>query len=202
MRFLFLALVLALVPCCAHARSGPALVDIAGINEDELALPMATVRTLLMDHSKQDVVLRINSPGGSVFAGLTAIRDILDWKKTPSAGRVVCLVDGMAASMSFVLLQSPACDVRLATPRSMLLTHLGSISARGNQNELSEALDTLRVMDLAMAQMCSARMHLPLAEYQAQIASHAWIMGAFDAYVEGAIDGIADPAAYPPPYVP
>jgi ATP-dependent protease ClpP protease subunit len=69
--------------------------------------------------SKKPVVLVINSPGGSVFAGafVVAALELLKERKVPT----VCVVTTLAASMAFQFL--PYCEKRLAFARSLLLFH-------------------------------------------------------------------------------
>lgn len=67
---------------------------------------------------KKDIQLYINSPGGSVTAGL-AIYDTMQFIKCPVS--TVCV--GMAASMGAVLLGSGAAGKRFALPNSQIMLH-------------------------------------------------------------------------------
>ncbi|MBL4771581.1 MAG: ATP-dependent Clp protease proteolytic subunit, partial [Planctomycetes bacterium] len=75
---------------------------------------------LFLDRSggKQDVRIYINSPGGSVTAGL-AIYDTMQYVKSPI--HTVCV--GMAASMGAVLLAAGTKGKRFALPNSQILIH-------------------------------------------------------------------------------
>ncbi len=75
---------------------------------------------LFLDHedSKKDIQLYINSPGGSVFAGL-AIYDTMQYIKAPVS--TICI--GTAASMAAVLLAAGAKGKRYALPNSEILLH-------------------------------------------------------------------------------
>lgn len=75
---------------------------------------------LFLDHEdpKKDIQLYINSPGGSVFAGL-AIYDTMQYIKAPVS--TICV--GTAASMAAVLLAAGAKGKRYALPNSEILLH-------------------------------------------------------------------------------
>lgn len=69
------------------------------------------------DHQK-DIQIFINSPGGSVTAGL-AVYDTMQYVKSPIS--TVCV--GMAASMAAILLAAGAKGKRVALPNSQILLH-------------------------------------------------------------------------------
>src|SRR3990167_4711148 len=75
---------------------------------------------LFLEHEdpKKDIQLYINSPGGSVTAGM-AIYDTMQYIKPDVS--TVCV--GMAASMGAVLLASGAKNKRFALPNSQILLH-------------------------------------------------------------------------------
>lgn len=79
----------------------------------------------------KDISLYINSPGGSVTAGL-AILDTMDFIKCDVS--TICL--GECASMAAVLLSAGAKGKRLALPNSMVMIHQPSGGAQGQQTEI------------------------------------------------------------------
>jgi ATP-dependent Clp protease protease subunit len=70
------------------------------------------------DNPEKDIHMYINSPGGSVTAGL-AIYDVMQFVKPPVA--TFCM--GMAASMGSLLLQAGAKGKRYAMPNSQIMIH-------------------------------------------------------------------------------
>ena len=82
---------------------------------------------------EKDISLYINSPGGSVTAGL-AILDTIKWD-----GSTICL--GECASMAAVLLSNGAKGKRLCLPNSMVLIHQPSGGAQGQQTEIAIVAD-------------------------------------------------------------
>ena len=84
----------------------------------------------------KDISLYINSPGGSVTAGL-AILDTMDFIKCDVS--TICL--GECASMAAVLLSNGAKGKRLCLPNPMVLIHQPSGGAQGQQTEIAIVAD-------------------------------------------------------------
>jgi ATP-dependent Clp protease protease subunit len=87
---------------------------------DQHTANIVIAQLLFLDHEdpKKDIDLYLNSPGGSVTAGL-AIYDVMQYVKADV--RTICV--GMAASMGAVLLSAGAAGKRLALPNSEILLH-------------------------------------------------------------------------------
>ena len=81
---------------------------------------------------EKDISLYINSPGGSVTAGL-AILDTMDYIRCDVS--TICI--GQAASMAAVLLACGAKDKRFALPNSRVMIHQPSGGAQGQQTEIA-----------------------------------------------------------------
>ena len=106
------------------------------------------------DNSKP-IYLYINSPGGSVTAGL-AIYDTIQYVKSD----VVTICVGLAASMGAFLLGAGTKGKRLALPHSRIMIHqpLGGTSQRQASDIEIEAREILRIKDMlnqSLADMCS-----------------------------------------------
>ena len=80
---------------------------------------------------EKDIHLYINSPGGSVTAGL-AIYDTMRYIKSPVS--TICV--GLAASMAAVLLSSGAKGKRLALPNAEIMIHQPSGGTRGQATDI------------------------------------------------------------------
>jgi ATP-dependent Clp protease protease subunit len=89
-----------------------------GIDDDVANLVVAQLLFLEAEDPKKDIFLYVNSPGGSVTAGL-AIVDTMNHIK-PSVATVVV---GMAASMGSVILASGAKGKRFALPNAEVMIH-------------------------------------------------------------------------------
>jgi ATP-dependent Clp protease protease subunit len=87
----------------------------------------------------KDISLYINSPGGSVTAGL-GIYDTMQFIKPDVS--TICI--GQCASMGAVLLSAGAKGKRFALPNSMVLIHQPSGGAQGQQTEIQLVADFMR----------------------------------------------------------
>ena len=97
------------------------------------------------DDNSKPIYLYINSPGGSVTAGL-AIYDTMQYVKA----EVVTICVGLAASMGAFLLAAGTKGKRLALPHSRIMIHqpLGGTSQRQASDIEIEAREILRIKDM------------------------------------------------------
>ena len=102
-------------------------------------LVIAQLLHLESQDSEKDISLYINSPGGSVTAGL-AILDTMNYIKCDVS--TICL--GECASMGAVLLSAGAKGKRYCLPNSMVLIHHPSGGAQGQQTEIQIVADFMR----------------------------------------------------------
>ena len=102
------------------------IVFLGGEIDDDLAnIIVAQLLFLEMDDPDQDISLYINSPGGSVTAGM-AIYDTMRYLKC----EVSTLCIGMAASMGAFLLAAGAKGKRKALPNAEIMIHQPRLSPR------------------------------------------------------------------------
>ena len=105
------------------------IVFVGGPIDDHLAnLVIAQLLFLEKEDPDKDIDMYVNSPGGSVTAGL-AIYDAMRYIKPDVA--TICM--GMAASMGSVLLTGGAAGKRFALPHSKILIHQPWVSQIGGQ---------------------------------------------------------------------
>ena len=97
---------------------------------------VAQLLFLEADDPNKDIQLYINSPGGSVTAGL-AIYDTMQYIKCDVS--TVCI--GMAASMGSFLLSGGAKGKRFALPNSEIMIHQPSGGAKGQATEIQIAAE-------------------------------------------------------------
>ena len=108
------------------------IIMLSGEVNDQMAnTVIAQLLFLDAQDSKKDIYMYINSPGGSVTAGL-AIMDTMNFVKAD----VQTIAMGMAASMASVLLSSGTKGKRFALPNSTVLIHQPSGGAQGQQTEI------------------------------------------------------------------
>lgn len=173
-------------------------IELGEITDTDTVEPLAGLK-LLSDGGAREATLRIDSPGGSVFVGLRFIRQVTDLKKQ-SGMRINCVVDGAAYSMAAVVLESPVCDTRLATPQSTVLFHNGhSSGAEGTAEEIASAAHLLEALNGALAAVVAVRLGITPEEYRARIAGKDWPMDARGALRDHVIDAVVPQAEIAPP---
>jgi ATP-dependent Clp protease protease subunit len=94
-------------------------------------LVVAQLLFLYAEDPDKDIMLYINSPGGSVTAGM-AIYDTMQYIRTDVS--TICI--GLAASMGAFLLAAGAKGKRYALPNSEILIHQPSAGARGQVTDI------------------------------------------------------------------
>jgi ATP-dependent Clp protease, protease subunit len=108
------------------------IIFLVGPVEDYMAnLVVAQMLFLESENPEKDIYLYINSPGGSVSAGL-AIFDTMNFIKPD----VSTLCTGMAASMGAFLLAAGAKGKRIALPNASVMIHQPSGGARGTAADI------------------------------------------------------------------
>ena len=102
------------------------------VNDVTASLVVAQLLFLESEDPGRDIQLYINSPGGSVTAGL-AIYDTMQYVKCDVS--TICI--GMAASMGAFLLSGGAKGKRLALPNAEIMIHQPSGGAQGQATEIN-----------------------------------------------------------------
>jgi len=114
-----------------------------GMAIDDQIANLITAQLLFLESSdpKKDIIMYVNSPGGSVYAGL-GIYDTMNYINPDVA--TVCT--GLAASMGAVLLTAGADKKRSALPHSRIMIHQPSSGMQGQSSDMEIALkQTLEV---------------------------------------------------------
>lgn len=155
---------------------------------DQVAnIVVAQLLFLEMDNPDADISLYINSPGGSITAGM-AIYDTMNYIKCDV--RTVCV--GMAASMGAFLLMAGEKGKRLALPNSEVMIHQPSGGASGQATDVQLhaewLLRTKNKMNGLMAEMTGQ----PLEKIQRDV-ERDYFMTAEEALKYGIIDEIFKP---------
>jgi len=146
---------------------------------------IAQLLFLQMNDAKKDIHLYINSPGGSVTAGL-AIYDTMQYVKND----VMTLCVGQAASMAALLLASGEPKKRLALPNSRILIHqpsMGGLSGQATDIDI-HAREILRMREITN-QLLSKHSGQKLDKVEKDV-ERDFIMNAQQAKEYGIIDDI------------
>ena len=111
------------------------------VNDTTASLVVAQMLFLEAQDPDKDISLYINSPGGSISAGM-AIYDTMNFIKCDVS--TICI--GMAASMASFLLSSGAKGKRLILPNSEVMIHQPLGGAKGQATDIEiEAKEILRM---------------------------------------------------------
>ena len=116
-----------------------------------------SVATLLATQKTRDVIVRINSPGGLAFDGLT-IHNAL----TRHEGRVVTSIEGLAASAGSLV--AVAGDEAQMMRNAVFMMHRSSGIAMGNTKVMNEMAKFLGKIDAGIAETYAAKSGQPLDE--------------------------------------
>ena len=106
------------------------------VNDVTASLVIAQLLFLESEDPEKDINFYINSPGGSVTAGL-AIFDTMNYIKCDVS--TICM--GMAASMGSFLLAAGAKGKRMALPNSEIMIHQPHGGARGQASDIKIAAE-------------------------------------------------------------
>lgn len=114
-----------------------------GTGVDDYIANIITAQLLFLESadSKKDIIMYINSPGGSVYAGL-GIYDTMHYVNPD----VATICTGLAASMGAVLLAGGAAEKRSALPHSRIMIHQPMSGMQGQASDMEISLkQTLEV---------------------------------------------------------
>ena len=164
------------------------IVFVGGAIDDHLAnLVIAQLLFLEKEDPDKDIDMYINSPGGSVTAGL-AMYDAMRYIKPDVA--TICM--GMAASMGSILLTGGTPGKRMALPHAKILIHQPWVSQIGGQaTDVEIAARDLIATRHNIAQIYEEATHKPIEQILQDI-ERDYYMTAADAKEYGIIDTIIE----------
>jgi ATP-dependent Clp protease, protease subunit len=131
------------------------------VNDHMANLIVAQLLFLESENPEKDISLYINSPGGSVSAGM-AIYDTMNFIKPD----VSTLCNGMAASMGAFLLSSGAKGKRFSLPNSKIMIHQPLGGARGQATEIEIAAREIVKTRAHLNRILSENTGQPLAKIE------------------------------------
>ncbi len=170
------------------------------INDEIANLIIAQLLFLDSQDPDKDIFLYLNSPGGSITAGM-AIYDTLHFVRAPVA--TICV--GQAASMAAVLLAAGAPGKRRILPHSRVLIHQPMGGVRGQVSDIEIQANELLRWKSTINEVLSAHTGQPV-DRVARDTERDRIMTAEDAVAYGIVDEVIDarfkPGAAAPAPVP
>ncbi len=127
------------------------------VNDTTASLIVAQLLYLEAQDPDKDVQFYINSPGGSVTAGM-AIYDTMQYIKCDVS--TICV--GLAASMGAFLLSSGAKGKRLALPNAEIMIHQPSAGTQGQITDMAIHLKRLEIVKTRMNRILSENTGKPI----------------------------------------
>ena len=168
-----------------------------GTQVDDTSANLICAQLLLLaaEEPRKDISLYINSPGGSVTAGL-AIYDTMQF--VPCDVSTVCM--GLAASMGQFLLCAGAPGKRFSLPHSRILMHQPSGQAQGQATDIAIQAEQIIYLKRMMAERIAFHTGQPLERIEADSDRDRWFTadealayGFIDQVIERAVD-VTEPA--------
>ena len=154
------------------------------VNDAMASVIVAELLHLESQNPDQDIQLYINSPGGSVTAGM-AIYDTMQYIKCD----VATITIGMAASMGAFLLSAGTKGKRMALPNAEIMIHQPSAGTQGQITDMAIHLKRLQTIKERMNQIMAANTGRSIEEVTAACERDNF-MSAEEALAFGLIDKV------------
>ena len=154
------------------------------VNDTTASLIVAQLLYLEAQDPDKDIQFYINSPGGSVTAGM-AIYDTMQYIKCDVS--TICI--GMAASMGAFLLSSGAKGKRIALPNAEIMIHQPSAGTQGQITDMAIHLKRLEIIKERMNRILAENTGKPYEEVAAACERDNF-MSAEEAQAFGLIDKV------------
>ena len=154
------------------------------VNSDTASLVIAQLLFLESEDPDKDIFLYINSPGGSVTAGM-GIYDTMQYIKCDVS--TICV--GMAASMGAFLLAGGAKGKRMILPNAEVMIHQPSGGAQGQATEIQITAEWILRTKKNLAKILAENCNQPFEKVMADTERDYW-MSAEQALEYGLVDHI------------
>ena len=161
------------------------IIFLGGPIDDNVA-NLVIAQLLYLDHtdSKKDIYLYINSPGGSVTAGL-AIIDTMNFVKSDVS--TICV--GIAASMGALILSSGKKGKRFSLPTSEVMIHQPLGGAEGQASDIAIAAQNILKIKEVLYKMLAKNTGQPLSKIEKD-GDRDFFMSAEEAKNYGIVDAV------------
>ena len=157
------------------------------VDDDTANIIVAQMLFLEADDPDKDIFLYINSPGGSVSAGM-AIFDTMQYIKCEVS--TICV--GLAASMDAFLLTAGAKGKRRALPNAEIMIHQPSGGARGQATDMNIQVEQILRIKKRLNAILAERTGQPVEKIAADTERDNYLTAA-EAKDYGLIDEIIEP---------
>ena len=152
----------------------------------DISMNILVAQLLFLNNESKSapIYLYIDSPGGSVASGVSAV-DVMNYIKAP----VYTIVTGMAASMGAVLLSSGEKGHRYSLPNASIMTHQSIGGAQGTIQDAKVEMKYWDKLNTRLSMILAKNCGMTLKEYEKTVDRNNW-MFAEDALKYGIIDEI------------
>lgn len=135
--------------------------------EDSISAKQFSEELKKLPSSVKEITLRVNSPGGSVFDGMT----IYERLKTHPA-KVTAYVDGLAASIASIIIM--AADEIIVGEGAAIMIHKPMSFVAGNSLELERMIDVLDKIENQMINIYAKKTGMSRSEISSALAKETW----------------------------
>jgi ATP-dependent Clp protease protease subunit len=155
-----------------------------GIDDNIANIVVAQLLFLESADAKKDILLYINSPGGSVYAGL-GIYDTMQYIRPD----VATICTSLAASMGAVLLCGGAAGKRSALPHARVMIHQPSGGAQGQSTDIEITAKQIVILRKELYEIIASHSKQPFEQVEKDSDRDYW-MKAEEAKTYGLIDEV------------
>jgi ATP-dependent Clp protease, protease subunit len=163
------------------------IINLVGQVDDGLAYHVTSALMVMAEESDKPIQMFINSPGGSVMAGL-AIIDVMNHIKAP----VYTIVTGLAASMGAAILSAGEKGNRMALPNATVMLHQVSAGEGGNIQDMRVGLEFTEKLNTRLMTMISKNCGKTLKQLEKDTVRDKWLF-ADEALAYGIVDQVVQP---------
>lgn len=160
------------------------IINLVGEVNDLLAYQITSALMIMSEESNKPIQMFINSPGGSVTAGL-AIIDIMNHIKAP----VYTIVTGLAASMGAAILSAGEKGHRMALPNSTVMLHQVSSGEGGNIQDMRVGMEFTEKLNKRLMSMIAKNCGKKLTTLEKDTIRDKWLF-ADEALAYGIVDEV------------
>jgi len=164
------------------------IIILSGEIDDNLSNSIVAQLLYLDSINNDDISIYINSPGGSITAGM-AIYDTMNFIKSD----VITICVGMAASMAAFLLSSGKVGKRFALPNSEVMIHQPLGGAQGQATEIKIAAERILKLKKKLNTILAKNTNKNLKQIERDT-ERDYFMDSFEALDYGIVDKIKEKA--------
>lgn len=137
------------------------------------SITAAAVDKALKDAAGNDLVLRINSPGGDAFEGVAIYNRLMDYKKEHTA-KIAAYVDGWACSAASLIPLVADKGEAVIGLGAMMMIHEASIIAWGTKQDLRKVADMMEKLEEGVLDIYMTRANKTREEIREMVDAETW----------------------------